>query len=770
MELELELPLMPLPAPPQRDPVWKRVTAWLIYRGRMALRFDTPIWRAGMIGLWIVFGTALVITALGMPTGIGIVFDAAFTLVVGTMAMGLIGLVAAYLLSLCYIPIPRLTTGALAFAGYAIWFIGNKASLGDWMSLLFAIVLPVAGLAGGLFVGMLAHRRVPVAFKIALVVVITCAGLSFDKWPMNVYGAIPADAQLTASEPEVAQIMADSPAATGSYAVKSFTYGSGSDSRRNEFASGAELKSASVDASAYIHSWKWVRSLFWGFDETKLPINGRVWMPEGSGKFPLVLIVHGNHLMEQSSDDGYAYLGEMLASRGFIAVSVDENFLNYSFWGNIPDNDYKVRAWILLKHLQQIASFNEQAGSPFYHRVDLGQVALIGHSRGGQAVAMAADPSKWFAEDKSLAGMDDIHIQAVIAIAPTDTNVDKQKAQLKDTYYLSLQGASDGDVDTFGGERQYLRSSFTPGSDRFKATLYIGGANHSRFNTSWGTMDDSLPGGLLLNKAEMIEASDQRQIAKVYVSAFLETALHGNRQYKRLFSDYRTGEQWLPATTYMNRYEDGSFVPLARIDGDYDKVRLDNGVKASSDRLQWSEADAEDRDGNDKGTRGAVLQWKQGDGSYTLKLPKSVDALHDSTASSAQELVFNMTNLERDLPGFDSNASNGGSGIPLPAVEIELQSRNGAAVRMPLSAFKAVMPLPYTHFTLFPWMEKHVKDGKYKEPTEPVFQTYSLPFDRFQVSDGGFDPAHLSRITFYFTSDQGKVMLDDIGIADVLNK
>ena len=85
-------------------------------------------------------------------------------------------------------------------------------------------------------------------------------------------------------------------------------------------------------------------------------------MPEGDGPFPLVLIVHGNHLMEQFSDEGYAYLGEMLASRGFIAVSVDENFLNYSFWGNIPDNDMKVRAWILLKHCSRSqASTNRRA-------------------------------------------------------------------------------------------------------------------------------------------------------------------------------------------------------------------------------------------------------------------------------------------------------------------------------------------------------------------------------------------------------------------------
>ena len=48
------------------------------------------------------------------------------------------------------------------------------------------------------------------------------------------------------------------------------------------------------------------------------------------GTFPLVLIVHGNHLMNDYSDPGYEYLGRSLASKGYIFVSVDENFLNFS--------------------------------------------------------------------------------------------------------------------------------------------------------------------------------------------------------------------------------------------------------------------------------------------------------------------------------------------------------------------------------------------------------------------------------------------------------
>ena len=96
------------------------------------------------------------------------------------------------------------------------------------------------------------------------------------------------------------------------------------------------LKTATVDGSAFVSIGardREEREKDWGFDFKKLPINGRVWYPEGDGPFPLVLIVHGNHNMKDFSDPGYGISGELLASRGFILVSVDENFINGTLRG-----------------------------------------------------------------------------------------------------------------------------------------------------------------------------------------------------------------------------------------------------------------------------------------------------------------------------------------------------------------------------------------------------------------------------------------------------
>ena len=76
--------------------------------------------------------------------------------------------------------------------------------------------------------------------------------------------------------------------------------------------------------------------------------------------------------MKDFSDPGYAWLGELLASRGFILASIDENFLN----GNArAEND--ARGWMLLKHLEVFRALNDSTGKPL--RRQGGHVAHRAH-------------------------------------------------------------------------------------------------------------------------------------------------------------------------------------------------------------------------------------------------------------------------------------------------------------------------------------------------------------------------------------------------------
>jgi len=194
---------------------------------------------------------------------------------------------------------------------------------------------------------------------------------------------------------------------------------------RPEYGELVELKTESVDASPFVENLKGfkakLRKWYWGFGPKEFPLNGRVWYPKDEGPFALVLVVHGNHQMEEHSDPGYGYLGELLASRGFIMVSVDENFLNISWSGDIgSEND--ARGWILLKHLSLWRDWNEAEGNPFYGKVDLSNIALVGHSRGGEAIMHAAafNMLEHYPDDANVRFDFGFEIKSLIGIAPID--------------------------------------------------------------------------------------------------------------------------------------------------------------------------------------------------------------------------------------------------------------------------------------------------------------------------------------------------------------
>lgn len=750
----------------------------LIRRIQGAYRYDTAYWRFAAAGPWGAGMFAFMLLALGMPTGLGSAFDMLLFVLTGTMGMFAAAHAAAALLALIGIPVPRLFAGTVLYDLIVIFFIFYYNDVPLAAAAVISGAATLAGAIAGLITAWIVRLRVPLRAKTGLLAAFALFGLTAAVWPEVSPQTDLMPVSLSASgafEP------ADNPANPGSYRVSTLYYGSGQDRWQLEFGKETDLRSASVDASAYIKNWPRLRTWFWGYDQRALPVNGRVWMPDAgkgnseyAGPYPLVLIVHGNHLMEDFSDGGYAYLGELLASRGYVAVSVDENFLNYSAWSGIPDNDMKVRAWMLLKHLQQIGEFAGEPDNPLYRKIDFGQIALIGHSRGGQAAAMAADYRNWFGSDASLQSLDSFRIQAAVAIAPTDKKVDNKYTRLRDVSYLTLQGARDGDVNDFDGDRQYMRTTFPRGSDKFKASLYIADANHSQFNSSWGASDVSYPKGILLSRSGMLAPDEQREIAKVYISAFLEETLQRQEQeqqeqesYLALFQDYRAGMSWLPDTDYYNRFESGSFIPWARFDEDTNRASIPGGGKAEASGLIWTEQNAKNRHNVSKPTRGIVLERSEsaarsGAGSvYALQWEQGAPV--PAAGGSAPEwLSFSLADLNHKLEPNDSGAADAAAS---PEISVELTDGHGTSAVLPLSAFMDRAPLPETTFTIHPWLERNLSEGKYKHPTEAVFQTCRLPLAAFAAAKPGFDPsAGIARLAFRLNGGPAKIMLDNIGV------
>jgi dienelactone hydrolase len=755
---------------------WQKTKTWLNIRYTTRNARDHFVWRIAA-GSTASFGSLSMLAAvLGMPTGLGTAIDIIAFLAINAAAMSLAAVLLSFLLNLMYLPLPRRFTSVWLYVAVETYLILYFAELGILMSIIFSLAFTLSGALAGCLLGFLIKMRIRSGSKAILAFCFACViavCFVYMDWP----GPAPLPQRESVQHDQIAAgsvavLDAPNPAEQGKLAFQAFSYGSGKDKHRAIFADEADMLSAAVDASAYITNWSSLKTRFWGFDEHALPLNGRVWMPEGAGPFPIALIVHGNHLMEDFSDGGYGYLGEMLASKGIIAVSVDENFLNYSVWSGIPNNDMKVRAWVLLKHLQQIKQFNESTGNPFTNRVDLERVALIGHSRGGQAVAMAADAERWFKDDKTLNSLKGAAIKSVIAIAPTDKQVDDKSARLTEVNYLTLQGARDADVNNFYGDRQFSRTTFEEQSGKFKAALYIADANHSQFNSEWGRMDERPPGGLFLNRHNLLEADEQRQISKVYVSAFLQATLLGDERYQPLFKDYRTGLAWLPDTMYTNRYEESTFTEITRFDDGKRKTVLKDGGKASASGMkEWQIVSAEDRDGKNKGTKGMELEWGMPGAEYELEIPHSLRTeLDDGIAEG--NLVFSMANLERDL--IVKEEADGKVEVtndtemdmelpPLPEIEIELTTSDGESRELELADIMPVSPPAYTAFMSLSWLEERMKEEKYNESNEPVFQTYVLPIEEFGTEEKAIAAQDISRITFRFVNGPGKVMIDDIG-------
>ncbi|OBR63072.1 hypothetical protein A7K91_23490 [Paenibacillus oryzae] len=808
-----------------RKAPWRLMMEWV--KERFNKRHD----REGFISRCAAFSVALFgavamsLQISGIPTGLGAVLDQAIFLSIAVV----LGAVACYVLtvlfSFFYLPLPRRLFSLFVLVESETYVMLHYAEFGWKVSLLLSLSYTVLGLAAGSLLGILAKSGLKSWVKLGIAgVTVMLAMLLLNaflwtgpvEWP-----------ERTAKEAilEAIALDAEDPSLPGKYNVEFFSYGSGSDRHRALFGTDITYETASVDASSYIEEWPWLRSLFWGFHQNELPLNGRVWMPAGEGEFPLALIVHGNHLMEDFSDDGYGYLGELLASKGMIAVSVDANFLNFSVWSGIPKNDMKVRAWLLLKHLQVIKNLDESGATAFSGSVDWSRVALIGHSRGGQAAAMAADWARWFDEDQELQGLEEMELSTVVAIAPVDRAVDDDYAELRDINYLTIQGAKDADVNNFYGDRQYNRVTFTGSKERFKASVYIENANHSQFNTSWGRLDERLPGGLFLNNKDLLPQNEQQKIAQVYVAAFLEATLKDEKRYMGLFQDYRSGDQWLPdATRYLSRYEGADFVEVTRFQKPAPLVE----ATAVQDMTVIDDESMRDRDGKVKGKTGLVLEWEEPGASFEIQLSKEAESHLEQLDGGS--LVFAVSNLEWDLiaPVLEENGSNGtkkssdddkapegraadsskseaqadagvapdtaanadsgtdaggdavagtapvigGSGEtlpPLPVVEVVLTERTGEELTLLLDDIAPIEPPSYTSFMSIGWLEGTIKNSKYGKPVEEVLRTVVAPIHLFDGAkgegqeDSAFSPSDIKSITFRFLNGPGKIRIDEIG-------
>lgn len=589
-------------------------------------------------------------------------------------------------------------------------------------------------------------------------------------------------------------ITAPNPGLPGTYRVKTMYYGSGTDKRRPEFKGSVTLKTPSVDGSAFVTitgDGAKAHDKLWGFTLKKMPLNGRVWYPEGDGPFPLVLVVHGNHDPNDYSDPGYRYLGEQLASHGFILVSVDENFIN----GLSGENDG--RGWLLLKHLERWKKWNDSTGSPFHGKVDMHQIALMGHSRGGEAIAHAAtfNRLKYYPDDAKVKLDFNFDIKALVAIAPVDGQYKPASVfePLENVNYLVIHGSHDGDVSSFSGLRQFQRLRFTDGQPWFKSAWYVYRANHGQWNQVWGNKDNGPRSGRSLDLRGLISPDEQRQFGKVVITAFLESTLKAKQEYLPMFRDHRTAGAWLPKTMYITRFQASGFTPVATFDEDVDVTTgTAPGVTISGDSLgTWKESGLTLRGGTGDAlnTNAVTLGWnnvvagpdttKRGKpATYTITLPDSLVRAIGVNASSA--VCFSLAPLDakpgprplpRDSTKKDSTEKKDSTAKP-PATKakpdtfpidltIEVTDAAGVSASVPIRRYG----VPRRPLEIQIMRRASQEQQRFANKFEVVLQSYLIPMADLVAISPSLDPTRLKSVRFVFDrAIWGTVQVDDIGI------
>ena len=524
-------------------------------------------------------------------------------------------------------------------------------------------------------------------------------------------------------------------------------------------------------------------------------------LPEGTDRLPVVVIIHGQHAaieftltdtggtrhtvpgsippvteipasatirFEIPNHLGYTNLQEHLAKQGIVSVSIDTNA------ANAIGSFMAFRGELGLAMLDHLRTLDADATSPFHNRLDFTKVGVVGHSRGGDAVAILA------ARNARRPAAQRFGLRSVVQIAPTDfTGMTSSPLRMNSNVtdsYLVVYGSHDGDVAgafpaaargqawSFAGTgfRHYDRS----GTQR--AMVFIHGATHNRFNAVWinparhrvgtpahtlalkqadnpldaPTVDPAAPAaaadppGPGERDRRVLSAAAHRTLMREYIGGWLFKQLQGNPTGVPLFNGTGTNSLATPVTL---QWKNGPKVRTIDFFDDADPRHSDIGGTSTtpafvSEQLielsQLANIPHHDRVLRAQAPTGALRV-------YTTTIPAS-----KRDASVFSHLTFRMSKV---FPDLTTPATITATSFP-PTLQVALfdgtnrRSVNAAAI----ATLNPRVLRPY----------HRIRGGV--NLTKVEMQTYAIPLDRFSTGTGAVNLSGLRAVEVTFDASTGQ--------------
>lgn len=475
---------------------------------------------------------------------------------------------------------------------------------------------------------------------------------------------------------------------------------------------------------SYSGMTKKIRDKYFSKNLSEVPIRGRLWYPKGAKNIPIVIMAHGNHRFTENSYLGYDYLGKMLARQGIAMASVDMNMLNgFMKYGLKNEND--ARAILMLSDLEYLLRENENKDSKIYGLINKNNIALMGHSRGGEAASIAASFTELKYNPSTSEQLNyNFKINSVVAIAPTVNQYKPagKEVALEDVNYLSIHGTHDADVVGFNGMKTYNNTKVK--NDNLKVAMYIGYANHGNFNSLWG-MDSDPPKSYFFNRSALLKAEEQEEITALIISEFLKTSFFktGDSEFLKNPEKYEEVQ-----TPIWSRYQTGSFELIEDFENTYDltkfkygKVRFD-GVKVGGEKYSIG--------GFETDNSALTLSGK---GEYILSFDEYIQPkkyLSMDIMTNAKDYTF--TGFETEVEIIDSFGNS-------KSVKLNEMGQLVPKIKIELSKF-----------------QEFRKDYEYKNS----LKTFRIPMDEFNI-----DKTQIKYIKIK-TQTGDNLVVDNIGYFD----